>query len=72
MKTAWSKVRAAANVDCRLHDLRHTARTKTAETGVPKSLLAIMGHTSSAMLERYRPEGLSTNSTALGANSTIQ
>jgi len=40
--------------DCRLHDLRHTAATKMAEAGTPEStMLALMGHMSRAMLERY-------------------
>jgi integrase len=52
--SSWEKVRTAAGVQCRLHDLRHTAATKMAEAGVPEStMLAIMGHMSRAMLERY-------------------
>jgi integrase len=54
IKTAWESVRAAAQVRCRIHDLRHTALTKMAEAGVPEStMLAIAGHMSPAMLERY-------------------
>jgi integrase len=54
MKTAWATLRKRAGVICRLHDLRHTAATKMAEAGVPEStMLAIMGHMSRAMLERY-------------------
>lgn len=54
LKTAWGSLRDAAGVDCRLHDLRHTAATKMAEAGVPEStMLALMGHMSRAMLERY-------------------
>ena len=54
MKTAWGTLRKRAGVNCRLHDLRHTAATKMAEAGVPEStMLAIMGHMSRAMLERY-------------------
>ena len=54
MKTAWGTLRREAKVECRLHDLRHTAATKMAEAGVPEStMLAIMGHMSRAMLERY-------------------
>lgn len=54
IKTAWTSLREAAGVKCRLHDLRHTAATKMAEAGVPEStMLAIMGHMSRAMLERY-------------------
>ncbi len=52
--SSWEKVRTAAGVSCRLHDLRHTAATKMAEAGIPEStMLAIMGHMSRAMLERY-------------------
>ena len=54
IKTAWESVRRAAGVDCRPHDLRHTALTKMAEGGVPEStMLALAGHMSRAMLERY-------------------
>jgi hypothetical protein len=41
-------------VACRFHDLRHTALTKMAEAGVPEStMLALAGHMSRAMMERY-------------------
>lgn len=51
---AWDALRKRAGVECRLHDLRHTAATKMAEAGVPEStMLALMGHMSRAMLERY-------------------
>jgi integrase len=54
LKTAWDSIRKAAGVKCRWHDLRHTVCTKMAEAGVPEStMLAIMGHMSRAMLERY-------------------
>jgi integrase len=54
MKTAWESVRDAANVKCRLHDLRHSFCTKLAEAGVPEStMLDMMGHVSTAMLRRY-------------------
>jgi len=54
LKTAWESIRKAASVNCRQHDLRHTVCTKMAEAGVPEStMLAIMGHMSRAMLERY-------------------
>ncbi|MBL8294001.1 MAG: tyrosine-type recombinase/integrase [Bryobacterales bacterium] len=47
-------MRKKAKVECRWHDLRHTVCTKMAEAGVPEStMLAIMGHMSRAMLERY-------------------
>ena len=54
LKTAWGSIRKEAKVSCRLHDLRHTAATKMAEAGVPEStMLALMGHMSRAMMERY-------------------
>jgi integrase len=54
LKTAWDTIRKNAKVECRWHDLRHTVCTKMAEAGVPEStMLAIMGHMSRAMLERY-------------------
>jgi len=54
LKTSWGNLRKAAEVQCRLHDLRHTAATKMAEAGVPEStMLVLLGHMSRAMLERY-------------------
>lgn len=54
ISSAWDTLRKAAEVECRLHDLRHTAATKMAEGGIPEStMLALMGHMSRAMLERY-------------------
>ena len=53
-KTAWSNLRIKAGVACRIHDLRHTAITKLAESGASDStIMAIAGHLSRAMLERY-------------------
>lgn len=52
--SAWDTLRERTGVQCRLHDLRHTAATKMAEADTPEStMLAIMGHMSRAMLERY-------------------
>lgn len=54
IKWAWTTIRKAAKVKCRWHDLRHTAATKMAEAGTPEStMLALMGHMSRKMLERY-------------------
>jgi hypothetical protein len=50
----WEAVRERANVDCRFYNLRHTALTKNGGSGVPEStMLALAGHMSRAMLERY-------------------
>ena len=54
IKTAWNKLRKMAGVECRLHDLRHTALTNLAEAGTPEgTMLALAGHMSRAMIERY-------------------
>lgn len=54
IKSSWESVRTTAKVQCRLHDLRHTALTKMAEDNVPEgTMLALAGHMSRAMLERY-------------------
>jgi integrase len=37
LKTAWSSLRKAAKVDCRLHNLRHTAATKWRKRACPKA-----------------------------------
>jgi integrase len=52
--SGWDELRKDTGVRCRLHDLRHTYATKLAENGVPEStMLALMGHMSRTMLERY-------------------
>ena len=54
LKTAWDTVRTDAKVECRLHDLRHGFCTKLGEAGVPeRTMLDMMGHVSTAMLQRY-------------------
>ena len=41
-------------LECRLHDLRHRALTNLAEAGTPEgTMLALAGHMSRAMIERY-------------------
>ncbi len=54
LKHGWETLRESTGVSCRLHDLRHTFATRLAENGVSEStMLALMGHMSRAMLERY-------------------
>jgi integrase len=68
--SAWDALRKRAGVNCRLHDLRHTAATKMAEAGVPEStMLALMGHMSRAMLERYSHVRLAAKREAVEALS---
>ena len=56
-KVAWNVVRRLAGVDCRWHDMRHTACTRLLENGVPFAVVgAIMGWSASttiAMAKRY-------------------
>ena len=68
IQKAWYGVLKAAGVQCRLHDLRHTAATKMAEAGVPEStMLSLMGHMSRAMLERYSHVRISAKRDAVEA-----
>ena len=54
IKTAWTTVRTNAKVDCRWHDLRHTACSDMNEAGVSEAMqLAIFGWSSRKMIERY-------------------
>ena len=69
---AWDSLRNRAHVKCRLHDLRHTAATKMAEAGVPEStMLALMGHMSRAVLERYSHIRMAAKREAVEALSTV-
>jgi integrase len=70
LKTAWDSIRNDSGISCRLHDLRHTALTKMAEAGVPEStMLALAGHMSRAMLERYSHIRMAAKRTAVEALS---
>jgi integrase len=54
IKSAWESVRDKAGVDCRFHDLRHTAYSKLDAAEVPEQvIMALMGHVSKSMRERY-------------------
>jgi integrase len=64
--SAWHSVRKDAAVSARLHDLRHTVLTRWAEAGVPEStMLALAGHMSRAMLERYSHIRMAAKRTAV-------
>src|SRR5215469_16844742 len=53
-KVAWESARRAANVSCRFHDLRHTFISRLAESQASDStVMALAGHVSRAMMERY-------------------
>jgi integrase len=54
IKTAWNTIRTQAKVNCRWHDLRHTACSDMNEAGVSEAMrLAIFGWSSRKMIERY-------------------
>jgi integrase len=72
IKTAWNALRKSAGVQCRLHDLRHTAATKMAESGASDSaMLSIMGHMSRAMLERYSHIRMAAKRSAVECLSSV-
>jgi integrase len=53
-KVGWESARKAAKVSCRFHDLRHTFISRLAESQVSDStVMALAGHVSRAMMERY-------------------
>jgi len=53
-RVAWETARKAANVPCRFHDLRHTFISRLAESQASDStVMALAGHVSRAMMERY-------------------
>jgi integrase len=53
-KAAWETARKVAKVPCRFHDLRHTFISRLAESQASDStVMALAGHVSRAMMERY-------------------
>ncbi len=53
-KVAWTAARKKASVACRWHDLRHTFVSKMAEgQASDATIMALAGHLSRKMLERY-------------------
>jgi integrase len=53
-KVGWESARKAAKVSCRFHDLRHTFISRLAESQASDStVMALAGHVSRAMMERY-------------------
>jgi len=53
-KVAWEAARKRAAVSCRFHDLRHTFISRLAESQASDStVMALAGHVSRAMMERY-------------------
>jgi integrase len=53
-KTAWQTAKKAAGVECRWHDLRHSAASRLAAGGATdQTLQALLGWMSPKMIERY-------------------
>lgn len=73
-KVAWTTARAAAGVQCRWHDLRHTTVTRLLEAGHPFAVVAsIMGWsagTAVRMAKRYGHIGPSAQRQAMAALDT--
>ena len=57
LKTAWDTACKQAGItNLRIRDLRHTFGTRAADAGAPlRAIQEVMGHSSSAMTERYEP-----------------
>jgi integrase len=53
-QTAWRAAKKAAGVECRFHDLRHTAASKIAAGGATdRTMQELFGWMSPKMIERY-------------------
>jgi integrase len=70
-KKAWQSAKEAAGIDCRFHDLRHTACTRLLERGASFPVVAaIMGwsaSTTAKMAQRYGHIGSDVQRNALNA-----
>jgi integrase len=67
-RTAWRHALKRAGFHCRFHDLRHTCITKLAESQASDmTIMAIAGHVSRRMLERYSHIRVAAKRTALDA-----
>lgn len=65
---SWTRARKEAKVECRWHDLRHTFASRLAEGQVSDStMLALMGHMSVKMKERYSHTRLQAKRNAVEA-----
>lgn len=54
LQSSWENAKERAGVECRFHDLRHTAISRMAEAGAPDTtIMALAGHVSRQMLARY-------------------
>lgn len=70
-KVSWGACRKLAKVDCRLHDLRHTFVSKLGAAQVSdQTVMALAGHMSRKMMERYSHSRNEAKRQAVGGLST--
>jgi integrase len=71
-RSAWRSILRTAGLQCRFHDLRHTAVTTMAEKGLPEqTIMAQVGHISPQMMKTYshiRRQALNAAAAALEPN----
>ncbi len=76
MKSAWEAAKVKAAVECRFHDLRHTACTRLLERGaslpVVSSIMGWSPSTTAKMAKRYGHIGADTLRVALDALAAPQ
>jgi integrase len=67
-KVAWTAARKKSKVDCRWHDARHTFISTIGENAVSdRTIMALAGHVSKKMLERYSHIGNTAKRQAITA-----
>src|SRR5215475_11602875 len=73
-RSGWRNLTKKAGLKgLRFHDLRHHSITKLAEAGVPdRTLMAIAGHVSKAMLEHYSHIRMAAKRAAVDAMDTFK
>ena len=71
-KVAWAAARTKVGVSCRWHDLRHTFVSKMAEgQASDATIMALAGHLSRKMMERYSHAGNEAKRIAISALDSI-
>jgi integrase len=75
-KTAWNTARKTAGVNCRFHDLRHTAVTRLIENGVPITMVGkLVGWSANSMIAmatRYSHHGVDSLRQAMEAAGNVK
>jgi integrase len=72
-KVAWGACRKLAGVECRLHDLRHTFVSRLADgQTADHTIMALAGHMSRKMMERYSHARNAAKRQAVDALSVVE